>query len=146
MLVPKANERVRFCLDPAWLNQVLIRPVHRGPTLKDILPKLINTRYLSCIHVSSGYHNLKLDEKLSYLMTFTCHFGSYRYKRLLLGAVLAGDMFQRKMMEYLKNYLMYSVLLMISYCRVWGWCQVPWPDIMKGTTDMQTGEFEIKQR
>ena len=33
VLVPKANGKVRLCLDPAWLNQALIRPVHRGPTL-----------------------------------------------------------------------------------------------------------------
>ena len=32
VLVPKANGKVRLCLDPAQLNQVLIRPLHRGPT------------------------------------------------------------------------------------------------------------------
>ena len=31
MSVPKANGKVRLCLDPAWLNQALIRPMHRGP-------------------------------------------------------------------------------------------------------------------
>ena len=34
VLVPKANGRVMLCLDPAWLNQALIRPMHRGPTPK----------------------------------------------------------------------------------------------------------------
>ena len=58
LLVPKANGRVRLCLDPAWLNQVLIRLVHRGPTPNDILPKLNILKYLSLIDVSSGYHNL----------------------------------------------------------------------------------------
>ena len=37
-LVPKANGKVRLCLDPVRLNQALIRPIHRGPTLNDILP------------------------------------------------------------------------------------------------------------
>ena len=36
VLVPKANGKVRLCLDPAQLNQALIRPVHRGVTLIDI--------------------------------------------------------------------------------------------------------------
>ena len=40
ILVPKANGKVRFCLDTARLNQVLIRPVHRGPTLTDNFPKI----------------------------------------------------------------------------------------------------------
>ena len=46
--------------------------------------------------MSSGYHNLKLDEKLSYFMTFMCQFGRYRYKQLPFGAALAGDLFQRE--------------------------------------------------
>ena len=109
--MPKANGRLRLCLDPSWLNQALIRLVHRGPTLNDILPRFNNAKYLSLIDASSGYHNLKLDERSSYLMTFICQFGRYRYKWLLFGAMPAGDMFQRKMMKYLKNCLMYLALL-----------------------------------
>ena len=40
VVVPKANSKVRLCLDPVQLNQVLLIPVHRGPTLNGILPKL----------------------------------------------------------------------------------------------------------
>ena len=59
ILVPKANDIVRLCLDPARLIQVLIRPVHRGPTLNDIFPKLNNVKYSSLIDDHSGYLNLK---------------------------------------------------------------------------------------
>ena len=62
VLVPKANGKVRLCLDPTQLIQALIRPVHRGPTLNDILPKLSNVKYMSIKDASSGYHNLKLDK------------------------------------------------------------------------------------
>ena len=79
VLVAKANGKERLCLDPAWLNQTLIRPIHRGPTLNNILPKLNSAKYLSLIDVSSGYHNLKLDKKKSsYFMMFACQFGKYR--------------------------------------------------------------------
>ena len=54
----KPNGKARLCLELVRLNQALIRPVHRGPTLNDIFPKLINVKYLSLIDVSSGYHNL----------------------------------------------------------------------------------------
>ena len=80
VLVPKANGKVRLCLDPAQLNQVLIRPIHRACMLSDILPKLNDIRYFSLIDASSGYYNLKLDDKSSYLTTFACQFGRYRYK------------------------------------------------------------------
>ena len=77
VLVPKANGNVRLCLDLARLNQALIRPIHRGPKVNDILPKLNNVQYMSIIDTGSGYHNLQLDTKSSYLTTFTCPFGRY---------------------------------------------------------------------
>ena len=80
VLVPKANGKVRLCLDPPCLNQALIRPIHRGPTLNDILPKLNNAKYLSLIDTKLTYHNLKLDERFSYLTMFAYQFGRYRYK------------------------------------------------------------------
>ena len=95
VLVPKSNGKVRLCLDPASLNQALIRPMHRGPTLNDILPKPNNAQYLSLI-MSSSYHNLKLDEKSLYLISFACQFSRYRYKRLPFGEAPAGNMFQRE--------------------------------------------------
>ena len=78
---------------------MLIRLIHRGPTLNNIPPKLNNVQYMSIIDVSSGYHNLKLDKQLSYLTMFACPFGKYRYKHLPFGLVPAGDMFQYKIDE-----------------------------------------------
>ena len=96
VLVPKANSKVRLCLDTVQLNQVLIRLIHQGPTLNHILPKLNNVQYMSIINASSGYHNLKLDMWSSYLTTFSCPFDRYHYKHLPFGAAPVGDMFQRK--------------------------------------------------
>ena len=99
VLVPKANSKVMLCLDLAWLNQALIRPIHRGPTLNDILCKLNTVKYMSIIDASSGYYNLQLYTKLSYLTTFACPFHRYQYRCLLFRAVPAGDMFQCKIDE-----------------------------------------------
>ena len=89
-------------LGSARLNPALIRPVHRGPTLNNIFPKLNNVKCLSLIDVSSWYHTLKLDDRSSNLTTFMCQFGRYRYKRLLFGAVHTCDMFQHKINEIFK--------------------------------------------
>ena len=99
VLAPKTNGEVRLCLDPVRLNQALIRPIHTGSMWNDILLKLNNVQYMSIIDVSSGYHNLKLDNKSSYLTTFTCPFDWYQYKHLLFRAVPAGNMFQCKIDE-----------------------------------------------
>ena len=90
------NGKVRLCLDLAWLNKVLIRPIHRGPTLNDILPKLAGVKYLMLINVSSGYHTLKLDKQSSYLTAFSYPFGRYRYIQLSFGVAWAGNSFRKK--------------------------------------------------
>ena len=64
VLVSKANGKVWLCLDPAQLNQALIRLKHRSPTLNDIVPKLNKVQYMSIIDASSGYHKLKIDKQL----------------------------------------------------------------------------------
>ena len=102
ILILKPNGKVRLCLDPARLSQVVISSVCRGPTLNDISQKL-NVTYLSHIDVSPWYQNLKLDKRSSYLTTFACQFGRYRYKRLPFGAAPAGDMFQCKINQILRN-------------------------------------------
>ena len=103
ILIPKPSGKVWLCLDPGRLNQVFMRPVYRGPTLNYIIQKINYVKYLSLIDASSGYHNLKLDERSSYLNTFTCQFGRYRHKRLPFRAAPAGDMFQHNISEILKN-------------------------------------------
>ena len=103
ILVTKANGIVKLSLDLARLNQSLIRLVHRGPTLKDIFPKLNNIKPLSLIDVSSGYHNLQVVDRSSFLATFAYQFGRYRYKRLPFGIAPTGDMFQHKINEIFKD-------------------------------------------
>ena len=93
MLVPKTNGKVKLCLDPARPNFVLIRPIC------SILPRLAGIKYFTFKDVSSGYHNLKLNDKSSYIKTFSCPFGTYQYVGLLFGASLVGDMFQKKIDE-----------------------------------------------
>ena len=85
------------------LNQVLIRPVHRGHILNDTFPRLNDVKYFSLVDVSYEYHNLKLDKRSSYLTTFACQFGRYRYNRLPFGAVSTGNMFQGKIVEIFKD-------------------------------------------
>ena len=47
VLVPKPIGKVRLCLDPLRLNQTLVWPVNRGPTLNDICTKLNNVKYIA---------------------------------------------------------------------------------------------------
>ena len=98
-LVPKANGKIRLCLDPVLLNKALIRPIHRGPTLNDILPRLEGVKYLMLIDGSSQYHNQKIQWKVIICNNIFCPLGRYWYIRLPLGAAQVGYMFKRKIDE-----------------------------------------------
>ena len=95
----KANGQIQLCLHPARLNKGLIRPVHRGPTLTKPLPRWADVKYLILTDASVGYHNLKSDEKSSYVTTFSCLFGRYRYIRLPFGGDAHQWYVQRKIGE-----------------------------------------------
>ena len=53
-------------------------------------------KYLTLIDANSGYHNLTLDMQYSYLTTYYCPFGWYRYIGLPFGVAPPGAKFQRK--------------------------------------------------
>ncbi|KAK6175007.1 hypothetical protein SNE40_013549 [Patella caerulea] len=90
---------IRLCLDPAKLNEAIIRPYHYTPTLDDILQKLNGAKYLSILDARSGYWNIKLDKKSSYYTTFGTEHGRFRFLRLPFGVICASDMFQKKIDE-----------------------------------------------
>ena len=62
----------------ARFNKAVIRPMYRGPTFNDILLRLAGIKYLTLINANSSYHNLKLDDRSSYLTMFSCPFGRNR--------------------------------------------------------------------
>ena len=72
--VPKPNGRVQLCLDPVGLNIVLIRLVHRGPALNNILPRLAGIKYLTLSDAGLCYHSLNLFLVcLADTATYNCH-------------------------------------------------------------------------
>ena len=68
--------------------------------------------------MSSWYHNVKLDKISSYLPTFACQYGRYRYKRLPFKATPTWDMFQCKFDEIFKdlpNVFVIPDILVVGY-------------------------------
>ena len=71
VIVLKANNKLWLCLDPARLNKTLIRSVHRVLTFNDFLPRLAGVEYFTLTDASTGYHNLKSDDKSLYILLST---------------------------------------------------------------------------
>ena len=51
--------RLGYALTWPWLKEVLVNPIHRGPTLNDISPRLAGVKYLTLIDTSLGIPQLK---------------------------------------------------------------------------------------
>ena len=66
VLIPKANGMARLCLDLPTLNKVLVRPIHRGLILSDILPRLVGSRYFtlidSCCDTQQGAEDMQTEQ------------------------------------------------------------------------------------
>lgn len=73
------------------------------PTLKDTLAKIPGAKYFSKLDAKSGYWQMKLSTRASFLTTFNTPFGRYRFLRMPFGLVSAQDEFQRKMDEILES-------------------------------------------
>ena len=93
----KKNGRLRICIDPRPLNEVLQRETYPLPTIEDLLPELANARVFSKVDLSNGYWHCELDEASSLLTTFVTPYGRYRWLRLpfdlegLKGVVCVAD-------------------------------------------------------
>ena len=97
VIAEKPNGKLRLCLDPKDLNEAIKRPHYSTRTLEEALAEMPNAKFFSKLDAKSGYWQLKLDERSSYLTTFNTPHGRYKFNRLPFGLVCAQDYFQMKM-------------------------------------------------
>ena len=88
----KKSGRLRICIDPRPLNEVL-------PTIDDLLPELANAKVFSKVDLSNGYWHCELDEASSLLTIFVTPYGRYRWLRL----PFRSEIFQIKLNENLEG-------------------------------------------
>ena len=93
------KKKVRLCLDPKDLNEMIRREHYYTRTIDEILPQLHGKKYFSVIDLKKGFWHVELDEDSSLLCTFNTPFGRYRFKRLPFGVRVSQDVFQRKLDE-----------------------------------------------
>ena len=65
------TKSLRICLDPKALNDTIRIPHYRMRTFDKVLSELSEAAYFSVLVATSGYWNFNLEEKFSYLTTFT---------------------------------------------------------------------------
>ena len=95
VIVEKANNTLRLCLDPPDLNQAIEREDFKPPRFETISNTLNGCKVLSVVDMSNCYRHQKLTEESSFLCTFNSPFGRFRFKRMPFGISCAGEVAQK---------------------------------------------------
>ena len=69
---PQSN-KLRICIDPLDLNQVIQKPIYPQLTIEAILPQLSQAKVFSVLDAKDGFWEVKLDKESPYLTTFCSH-------------------------------------------------------------------------
>ena len=100
--VMKEDGSLRLCLDPKDLNKAIERNQWYARTLYDILPELVQSKYLTIKDTTSGFWHVPLDLRSSLLTTFNMPWGKYRCLRMSFGLKVSGDVFHERLDKVLR--------------------------------------------
>ena len=97
VVMPKADGRVRICVDLTRFNEAFRREVYQMPTIEETLGSLTEGTVFSKLHVNSGFHQIVLNpESAKLITTFITPFGCHMFKRLPFGISSAPEYFQNR--------------------------------------------------
>ncbi|CAF3989811.1 unnamed protein product [Rotaria magnacalcarata] len=97
LLAAEKDGSLRFCIDYRALNAVTIRDAYPIPKIDDTLDALEEVKFISTIHLRSGYWQVQIDPKSQALTPFISHKGLYEFKVMPYGLMKAPATFQRLM-------------------------------------------------
>ncbi|GBN50696.1 Retrovirus-related Pol polyprotein from transposon 17.6 [Araneus ventricosus] len=103
VIVPKSDGNVSICVDLIELNKNVMRELHPLPKAEYSLNILTGAKIFSKLDANSGFWQIPLDKKSSYLTTFITPFGRFRFQRLPFGISSAPEHFQRRMSQMLEG-------------------------------------------
>ena len=103
VVVPKANGKVRICVDLTNLNQSVRRERHPLPVVDQTLAQLAGAKVFSKLDANSGFWQILLAPESAQLTTFITPFGCFCFHRLPFGITSAPEHIQRRMSQLLSG-------------------------------------------
>ena len=103
VVVPKADGRVRICVDLTRLNESVRRERLQMPSVEETLAHISGAKVFSKLDANSGFWQVPLSKKSARLTTFITPFGRYHFNRLPFGITSAPEHFQRRMQSILEG-------------------------------------------
>ena len=94
VLVPKTDGSLRFCIDYRRVNAITVRDTYPLPRMDECIDSLGDASVFTTLDRNSGYWQIPVAPQDRDKTTFTCHAGTYRYKRMPFGLTNAPATFQ----------------------------------------------------
>ena len=103
VVVPKADGKVRICVDLTRLNESVRRERHPLPAVDQILAQLSGAKIYTKLDANSGFWQIPLSPESALLTTFITPFGRFCFHRLPFGITSGPEHFQCRMSEILNG-------------------------------------------
>ncbi|KAF6034356.1 hypothetical protein EB796_007337 [Bugula neritina] len=103
VVVPKANRKVRICVDYTELNKVVRREVHPMAHVESSLAKLGNGNFFTVLDANSGFYQIPLSPKAKMLTTFLSPFGRFAFNRLPFGLSSSPELYCKIVSQVLEG-------------------------------------------
>ena len=103
VIVPKANGKVRICVDLTNLNESILREFHPLPSVDHTLAQLSGATVFSKLDANSGFWQIGLSPESAKLTTFITPFGRFCFNRLPFGISSAPEHFQKRISQVLEG-------------------------------------------
>ena len=103
VVVPKANGKVRICVDLTNLSESILREFHPLPSVDHTLAQLSGATVFSKLDANSGFWQIGPSPESAKLTTFITPFGRFCFNRLPFGISSAPEHFQKRISQVLEG-------------------------------------------
>ena len=103
VVIPKANGKIRICVDLTHLNKSVQREIYPLPRIDEILAQLKGAKVFSKLDAMSGFWQIPLAKASRKLTTFITPFGRFCFNKLPFGISSAPEHFQKRMCSMLEG-------------------------------------------
>ena len=87
---------------------------HPIPDIQEIIQILSESRYFSELDLSTAFEQLRINDELSQVTTFTCRFGKVSSEVLPYGAAFASDVIQSRITDEFTEFLDFFLVIYID--------------------------------